>query len=181
MLIAGPAIIRGLLLLFVVGFSAVAGAQRATSLSQVKTVFVDSFSGGAEAAHLRDSLVRRLSRSSRFQLVQSSKGADAIVTGTGQIWVRGYIAINPRTPSTDRQAVYSGYLSLEVAGADGQPLWSWLVTPARFSWNNIVDNLASHAPQKLIEAGESAPTTATPETAAGVLAQTRIAGAGARF
>jgi phosphate transport system substrate-binding protein len=178
---AVPSIMRGLLLLLMVGFCAAAGAQRVTSLSQVKTVFVDAFNGGAEAAHLRDSLVRRLSRSSRFHLVQSAKGADAIVSGTGQIWVRGYITINPRTPSSDRQAVYSGYLSLEVAGADGQPLWSWLVTPGKFSWNNIIDNLASHAAQKLIEAGESTPTTTTPAAPAGVLAQTGITGAGATF
>jgi phosphate transport system substrate-binding protein len=180
-LASGPVTIYGFLFLLVAGFCTVADAQRATSLSEVRKVYVDTFSGGIHAAHLRDSLVRQLSRSSRFQIVPSPKDAEAIVTGTGQIWVRGFISINPRTPSTDRQAVFGGYLSLEVSGSDGQPLWSWLATPSKYSWTNFVDNLAGQAARKLLEAGET-PATSTPSaTPTGTLAQAHVEGAGATF
>jgi phosphate ABC transporter phosphate-binding protein len=159
----------------------VAAAQRVTSLSEVKALYVDTFSGGTEAAHLRESLVRQLSRSRRFQLVQSQKDADAVVSGTGQTWVRGFITTNPRTPSIDRQAVFGGYLSLEVVGADGQPLWSWLVTPGKISWTNIVDNLAGQAARKLIEAGDAGTTLSSPSALGGTLVQANIDGAGATF
>jgi phosphate ABC transporter phosphate-binding protein len=158
-----------------------AGAQRVDSLSRVKTLYVDSFSGGDEAAHLRSSLIHRLAKDGRFSLVQSAKGADAVVNGTGQIWIRGFITINPRNPSTDRQAVYSGYLSLEVVGSDGQPLWSWLVSPGRLTWNNIVDELADRGADKLLEASKVAPVTTSASGSASAHPQATLAGGGATF
>ena len=83
--------------------------------SEVKTFYVETFTGGEQAPNLRDSLVRRLSKSDRFHLVQSPKDADAVIVGSGQVWFRGFISINPRTPSTDRQAVYNGYLSSKLS------------------------------------------------------------------
>jgi phosphate ABC transporter phosphate-binding protein len=170
------------LIAFLLAANAVAvSAQKIDSLPQVKTLYVAAFTGGPEAAHLHQSFVRRLAKG-RFQLVQSPKSADAIVTGTEQIWVRGYVTINPRTPSTDRQAVYAGYLSLEVAGADGRPLWSWLVTPGRLTWSNIVDDLAAHAASKLLDAAEAAPAPSTANTpSSGTLAQTNLVASGATF
>lgn len=178
---AGSAAFRWFLLIAAYALCAAAGAQRIASLSQAKTLCIESFDGGADAAHLRDSLVRELSRSGRFRLVQSPAAADAIVKGTGQIWVRGYVSINPRTPSSDREAVYGGYLSLEVVAASGQPLWSWLATPARFSWSNIFDNLAGHAAKKLIEAGEPAAALPSVPFTGGTLRQTSLTAAGATF
>jgi phosphate transport system substrate-binding protein len=176
---AFPAI-RSIFFLLIAGFCVAANAQRVASLSDVKTFYVENFSG-EQAPNLRDSLVRRLSKSNRFHLVQSPKDADAIIVGSSQVWFRGFISINPRTPSTDRQAVYSGYLSLEVVGADRQPLWSWLVTPSRLSWNNIIDDLAGHAAKKLIEAAEATPVLSTSQGASGALAQTTLSAAGATF
>jgi phosphate ABC transporter phosphate-binding protein len=177
---AFPAI-RSIFFLLIAGFCVAANAQRVASLSEVKTFYVETFSGGEQAPNLRDSLVRRLAKSDRFRLVQSPKDADAIIIGSSQVWFRGFISINPRTPSTDRQAVYSGYLSLEVVGADRQPLWSWLVTPGRLSWNNIIDDLASRAAKKLVEAAEAAPVPFASQGAANALAQTTLSAAGATF
>lgn len=171
---------RWLLLLIVIGFPIGGRAQRVESLSQVKTVYVEAFSGGVESARLHDSFVRHLARS-RFKLVQSPKDADAIVSGNGQIWIRGFIAINPRTPTTDRQADYAGYLSVEVADANGKPLWSWLATPSKLAWSNIVDNLAGSAAKKLVEATESAPARSNPPAPASALARASLNGAGATF
>jgi phosphate ABC transporter phosphate-binding protein len=171
----------GLLLPLLPRFCVAADAPAIASLSRVKTLYVESFSGGGEAAHLRSSLVRRLTKDGRFNLVQSAKGADAVVNGTGQIWVKGFITINPRNPSTDREPVYGGYLSLEVVGADGQPLWSWLVSPGRLTWSNIVDELAGRAADKLIEASKAAPVTASAASSTGAHPQTTLSGGGATF
>lgn len=173
-------VIRWFMVLLLIGCSVSGRAQRVESLSEARTLYVGAFSGGTESAHLRDSFVRHLARS-RFKLVQSPKDADAVITGTGQIWIRGFIAINPHTPTTDRQPVYAGYLSVEVEGANGQPLWSWLATPGKRTWNNIVDNLADEASKKLVEAAESAPVRATSPVPKGALAQTSLIGAGATF
>jgi phosphate ABC transporter phosphate-binding protein len=177
---AGVRILQGLLLVLIVGFYATAHAQ-VTSLSQAKTLYVDAFSGGAEAGHLRDDFVRRLTKDGRFTLVQSAKSADAVVMGTAEIWQRGFVTINPRNPTTDRQAIYSGYLSLKVVSADGEPLWSWLFSPGRMTWGNIVDDLASRGAEKLIEASKSAPATKAEPTPATAHPRTILTGAGATF
>lgn len=169
----------GILLIVAVSLPGPAWAQPVESLSQAKTLYVAPFGGGAEAPSLQKSFEHRLSKS-RFRLVKSPKDADATVKGESQIWLLGYISVNPRTPSTNRQAVYAGYLSLEVVGADGQPLWSWLTTPSRRAWNNIVDDLAGNAAKRLVEAAGTAAAPSGP-SAVKALAHTSLAGGGATF
>ncbi len=173
-------VICRLFLVLGVGISVAARAQRAESLSQTRALYINTFSGGAEAGRLHESLARHLAKS-HFKLVQSPKDADAIVKGDGQVWVRGYIAINPHTPSTDREAIYGGYLSLEVIGSKGQPLWSWLVTPGKHAWSNIIDDLAGHAARKLIEASDSSSALSASTAMPNALAQTSLSAAGASF
>jgi phosphate transport system substrate-binding protein len=88
-----------------------------------------------------------------------------------------------RPPQRDRRAVYGGYLSLELVGAHGEPLWSWLVTPGKLTWNNIVDDLAGHAAKKLMEDAESAPQNFAPASsvAGNPPASANLTGAGATF
>ncbi len=157
-----------------------AGAPPAESLTKAKSLYVGAFSGGPDSPRLHDTFVHHLA-GSRFKLVQSPTEADAIVTGNGEIWVRGHIAINPRSPSTDREAVYGGYLSVEVTGKDGQPLWSWLATPSKHAWSDIVADLAGQAARKLIHATDSAPTQFASPVSGGDLAQTSLIAAGATF
>jgi phosphate transport system substrate-binding protein len=172
---------RCCLLLFpVVGFSVSAGTQRVDSLAQAKTLYVAPFGGGAEATQIQQSLVRNLAKS-RFNLVQSPQDADAIVRGDAQVWIRGYVAINPHTPGRDRETVYGGYISLEVVDADGQPLWSWLATPSKHMWRSIIDDLAGDAAKKLIEASDSASVPSASRAPASSLQQTSLTAAGASF
>ncbi len=170
----------GVLLLLGASFCPSATGQHADSLAQVKSLFVQSFSGGPAARKLRESVVRRLEKSHRFRLVASPAGADATLEGSGEIWVRGFISTNIRTPSSNAQAVYSGYLSLEILGSDRQPLWSWLVTPSRLAWSNIVDDLSSHGAKKLLQAANLAGATAGVAPSA-PLARTDLTAAGATF
>jgi phosphate ABC transporter phosphate-binding protein len=163
------------------GFCSSAYAQGVSSLSDVKTLYVDSFPGGSDADLLHDNLVHRLTTNHRFRIVPSPKDADAVVKGTGQIWVRGYITTNSRSPGSNREPVYGGYFSLEVVAANGEPIWSWLVTPSRLAWSGIVDDLAGHAIKKLLDAAEPSSAPSAAPAVAGKLAQTTLTGAGATF
>jgi len=177
---------RAAVLLVLAGMAAevcaAAWGQRAASLDQAKTLYVERFQGDGEASSLRQSLLRRLEKEHRFRIVDSRDASDAVVEGTGKIWLRGYISTNARTPANDRAAVYAGYLSLEVIGASGQPLWSWLATPGKLHWKSIVDDLADRAANKLLEAARESGTGAgSGSTTAGNLAQTELTGGGATF
>jgi len=158
-----------------------AWAQRATSLAQAKTLYVENFRGTADAPALREKLVNRIEKEHRFRIVNARDAADAILEGTGQIWMRGYVSTNARTPANNRTPVYAGYLSLEVTGAAGQPLWSWLATPGKLQWKSIVDDLADRAANRLIDAAREYNATATTGPSAGKLVQTELTGGGATF
>jgi phosphate transport system substrate-binding protein len=155
-------------------------AQPVDSLPQVKKLYVADFRGGQEAKHLHDTFVRHLDQD-RFQIVPSAADADAILNGTGEVWLKGYVSLNTRAASSDRQAVYTGYLSIEVIGRDGEPLWSWLATPGRPAWSNIVENLAGHAAKKLTEAGEAYAGQGAEASAKSTLAPIDLVAAGATF
>jgi hypothetical protein len=170
-----------MLLLALLAVARFASAERATSLDQARTLYVEPFDGGGEAAALRDGLIRRLERDHRFRMVPSAEGADAVVKGTGKIWIRGYISSSGRTPVNGRQAVYAGYLSLEVVGVEDQPLWSWLVTPGKFAWKNTVDDMVDRAAARLLAAAQAASAAAAGPGPAGHLAQTNLIGGGATF
>lgn len=170
-----------IIILLMAGTPASLLSQPGIQLSQVRKLYVEAFNAGSESSSLRESVIRHLSRSHRFQLVPSATGADAIVKGTSQIWLRGYISTNARNPGNDRQAVYGGYLSLQIVSADGQPIWSWLATPGRHAWSNIVDDLAGSAVDKLLEAESSPAAEATAPAAVSNIAHTSLTGAGATF
>jgi hypothetical protein len=74
------------------------------------------------AADLRDKLILRLKKCPGIEVVGSSSEADAILTGTGETWLNGYINSSPKPSPCSRQPVYDGYLSVELhgktAGAD---------------------------------------------------------------
>jgi len=151
-------------------------AQTATDLSPVKKVFVSPMSGGNGAAELHQSLVKQLRKSGEFEVVATSSQADAVIKASGQIWVKGHFATSPRTPKTNRQAIYGGFLSVEVVGADNAVLWSYLVTPSKFSWGSISDNLSDNLVREMVAAHEKRGPSPEP----GVV-ETRLHGAGSTF
>jgi phosphate ABC transporter phosphate-binding protein len=151
-------------------------AQTAHDLSQVKKVFVASLSGGNGAAELHESLVKQLRKSGKFEVVATPNQADAVIRGKGQLWVTGYIATSPRSPSTNRQAVFEGFLSVEVVGADNAVLWSYLVTPSKFSWGSIADNLSDNLVREMAAARNN---PGPPPNQA--VTPTRLHGAGSTF
>jgi phosphate ABC transporter phosphate-binding protein len=151
-------------------------AQTARDLSQVAKVFVAPMSGTNRAAELRQSLVKELRKSGKFEVVADPRQADAIIEGSGQIWVKGYIATDPRSPTLNRQPVYGGFLSVEVLGAEKAVLWSYLVTPSKAPWGNVSDNLSENLVKEMISAHEKRGPTPDPG-----VALTTLHGAGSTF
>jgi phosphate ABC transporter phosphate-binding protein len=151
-------------------------AQTARDLSQVKKVFVSFWSSGNGAAELRESLVKQLRKSGKFEVVASSTQADAVIKGSGQVWVKGHIATSPRSPSTNRQAVYGGFLSVELVGANNAVLWSYLVTPSKFTWCSLADNLSDNLVKEMVAAHDK-----TGQLLNQGVTQTSLHGAGSTF
>jgi phosphate transport system substrate-binding protein len=155
--------------------------QTAEEFPQVKKLYVAALSGGSGANVLRDSLVRQLRKSGEFELVEIPSRADAIVRGTGQLWIKGYIATNPRSPASNRQAVYGGFLSVEVAGRHNEILWSYLVTPSRFAWRGISDDLSGNLVKQMTAAHDRKPQNEAIPAGNDKASQTPLHGAGATF
>jgi len=151
-------------------------AQTAQDLSQVKKVFVSPLSGGNGAPELQQSLVKQLRKSGKFEVVATSTQADAVIKGSGQIWVKGHLATSPRAPAANRQAVYGGFLSVEVVGADNAVLWSYLVTPSKFFWGSISDDLSENLVKEMVAAHDK---IGQPPSQG--VTQTRLHGAGSTF
>jgi hypothetical protein len=129
-----------------------AAAQTAETLLQVKKVYVTSFGGKQGAAELRDKLILRLKKCPGIEVVGSSAEADAILTGTGETWLNGYINTSPRPSAYSRQPVYDGYLSVELHGKDGSVLWSYLAKPGKFQWNDVPQDLVNRTAKNLLAA-----------------------------
>lgn len=169
-------------LVFIAAFvQGICVSAQSLSFPDIKTLYVEPFTGGAQATALRDSLIHRLEKSGKYRIVDTAQEADAIVRGTGQIWVRGHFTINSRAPAANRETVYGGYLSVEVIGHDHEPLWSYLVTPSSFSWHSIQDDLAKNLVKQMLLAREDKGQPAAATGAKQALAATDIAGAGATF
>lgn len=127
-------------------------AQSARTLSEVTKVFVAPLGEGPGAKQLHASLVKQFRKNGKFQVVDVPGQADAIVEGEGQLWIKGYMAISPRSSARNRQAVYGGFLSVAVAGKDNEILWSYLVTPSKFLWNSVSDDLSASLVREMVAA-----------------------------
>jgi len=124
----------------------------AETLSQVKKVFVDSFGQENGATKLRERTIEQLRQKGKLEIVSAAKEADAVIKGDGSVWLTGYVSTDPRSPRNSRQPLYHGYFSVEVTGKNGEPLWSYLVTPSRFRAGDITTDLADHLVAKLLAA-----------------------------
>ena len=158
-------------------------AQTAQELSQVKKLYVAPLSGGAGTNELCASLIKQLTKAKagKFQIVENPSQADAVLKATGQLWITGYISVNPRASTGNRQPVYGGYLSVEVLGRGNEVLWSYLVTPTKFSSSSAPDDLSGNLVKQLLAAHAAKGTSGPNARCAGHLEQTALHGAGATF
>lgn len=127
-------------------------AQTAETLSQVKRIYVGSLGAKQGASELRDKLIQRLRKARGVEVVASPGQADAIITGTGAVWIEAYISTNPKPSPYNRQPVYDGYLSVELKGKNNETLWSHRATPGRFRWNGVPQDLVNRLTKQLLAA-----------------------------
>src|SRR5271169_3191796 len=105
---------------------------RAWQSGGIRRLYVEPFTTKTGSEKLRDDVIGELRKLSSVSIVSSQASADAILGGGGEIWVKGYRSLNPRSgrlPSNGTP-VYAGYLSVELRDTKGETLWSYLATPA---------------------------------------------------
>jgi len=168
-----------LFLLF--GNGLAASAQTAENLSQIKKVYIDSFGLENGAGKLRDRLIEELRQKAKWGAVSSPAQADAVIKGSGSLWVAGYYSTSPRSTSMSRQPVYRGFLSVEILGKNEEPLWSSLVTPSRLAAGDIARDLADHLVGKLLAAREQKGTTAASSSPSAPAEEVTLSAAGSTF
>jgi len=135
--------------------------QPSDQAREIKRLYVEPFTVKTGAEKLRDDLVAQLRKLGTVSLVGDKSSADAILSGNGEIWLKGYQSLNPRSgrfPSNGTP-VYSGFLSVELKDTKGDTLWSYLVTPAAASEDiskdlskRLVKHLAEVLPPKTVAA-----------------------------
>jgi phosphate ABC transporter phosphate-binding protein len=118
-------------------------------LTAVHKIYIDSLGDGKGAAAMKARLAERLAAAKKFQVVASPADADAVLKGTGRIWTTGYVSAGVRATRAGREPVFDGFLSVELLRKSGNTLWSYLVTPSKFSVKPITSDLADQIAEKL--------------------------------
>lgn len=117
-------------------------SAKVESLAQVRKIYVGSIGNGKGATQMRDRIANRLRSGGTFQLAPDAGSADAVLTGTGRIWTIGYASIGVHPSQANRQPVFDGFLSVEIQSKQGATLWSYLVTPSKFTMKPITNDLS---------------------------------------
>jgi phosphate transport system substrate-binding protein len=157
-----------------------AAAQNARTLSQVRKIYIEPFGQANGITELRDRTIEQLQRKGHLEVVKAPEEADAVIKGSGSIWLTGYASTDVRSPTTTRQPMFQGFLSVEIIGRDNDPLWSYLVTPGKFRPGDITNDLADRLVDKFLEArkqSEAAEAARMPEVSGEIV----LTAAGATF
>jgi phosphate transport system substrate-binding protein len=146
----------------------------------VKRLYVEPFTTRAGAEKLREDVIGEIRRRHSISIVSAAPDADAILGGGGEIWIKGYRSLNPRSgrSPSDGTPVYSGYLAVELRDKEGETLWSDLVTPKAAS-EDVSKDLSKRIAKDValaLESGLAAPARSPLLQPAAVLK-----GAGATF
>jgi len=162
---------------------ALAGAALAWQAKQpvaIKRLYVEPFitKGGAE--QLREGVIAELRRTRSVLLVSGESSADAILGGGGEIWIKGYRSLNPRSGRSPSNGtpIYAGYLSVELRDPKGETLWSYLATPGTASADvsqDLSKRIAKHVAEALDQTAAPSRTGPLPQPT------TVLKGAGATF
>src|SRR5271166_6979536 len=91
-------------------------AWQAAKTGGIKRLYVEPFTTKSGSEKFRQDVIAERRKLSSISIVSSESGADAILGGGGEIWIKGYRSLNPRSgwmPSNGTP-VYAGYLSVEL-------------------------------------------------------------------
>ena len=145
-----------------------------------RRLFVEPFTTKTAPEKLREYVMAELSKLPGVSLVASEAGAEDILGGGGEIWVKGYRSLNPRSgrlPS-DGTPVYGGYLSVELKNGRGETWWSYLATPENDAGDiskELAKRIAKHVAAALEQDRAPSREMAPPQSAVA------LRGAGATF
>ena len=116
-------------------------AQTAKPLEAIKKVYVASLGNKSGAGELRKELSYELRRSKVYEVVDAPEQADATISGDGEVYVKSYISLNPRSGDLPGhgQPKYGGSLSVELKDKSGETLWSYLATASEGTRNGARD------------------------------------------
>jgi phosphate transport system substrate-binding protein len=138
-----------ILLLFLIAWPTSAQPQAADTLSQIKTIYIDTTGARPDAAEMRKHLTESLRKDHSLAIAADQSQSDAILKATSEIWVKAYISVNPRAPGS-KYPVYGGFLSAQLIGKDGEVLWSYLVTPSKYASSGIHQDLSDQLIKNLL-------------------------------
>ncbi len=132
---------------------AFAGQSTDQPLTKVKTLYVEPLSVKGGSENLRKDLVAQLRKLNTISLTANQSDADAVLSGNGEVWVKGYVSLNPRagTSPANGTPVYAGFLSVELTSSKGDTLWSYLARPSSPS-ENINKDLSKRIAKQLAAA-----------------------------
>jgi phosphate ABC transporter phosphate-binding protein len=155
-------------------------AFAAAQTAPVKHLYVEPFPAKRGAEELRRNLISQIRKLSSIALVSTPAAADATLSGDGEVWIRGYQSLNPRSGRSPSNGtpIYSGFLSVELKDAQGGTIWSDLLTPSLAS-ADIAANLSKGIAKHLAAALEH--PTALNSTAGSAQPVTSLKAAGATF
>ncbi len=130
----------------------VLSAQVVNRLDEVHRVYLAFPLDKPSLAKVKSSLERSLEQSG-VQVVPSSTNADAVLSASGDVYVKGYVSLNPRsgTGPGHGEPVMGGYLSVELKGKGNETLWSYLATP-KFGSTQIERELSKQVTKELLTA-----------------------------
>ena len=80
-------------------------------------------------------MIKALRKNSDIQIVETANEADAVIMGSGKIWVTGSFRVGVRGSLSQKN--YDGYLQAELVGKNDKTLWSYRITPSRFQWHRL--------------------------------------------
>jgi len=147
----------------------------------INRLYVEPFTTKEGSEKLRNAVIAELRKQGSISLVQEESSAEAILGGGGEIWVKGYRSLNPRSGRSPANGtpIYGGYLSVELRDRKGETLWGDLVTPpagAEDVSKDLAKRIARHAAEAM-EKGVATSTRTQPQP----LPTTILTGAGATF
>jgi phosphate transport system substrate-binding protein len=157
-----------------VALTVTARAQTADALGQVRKIYIDTSGAAPDAAEMRKHLMDSLRNDRSLEVAADPAHVDAILRASSAIWIKAYVSVNPRLPGS-KYPVYGGFLSAQLIGKDGDPLWSYLVTPSRYASSGVHQDLTDQLAKKMLAAlHDATPSTSRPAQNTRVL---KIAGA----
>jgi len=144
-----------------------------------RRLYVEPFTTPKSAEELRDDVISELRRNGSLTIVSNQADADLILGGGGEIWVRGYRSLNPRSgrAPSDGIPVYGGYLSVELRDGKGETVWSYLATPGAGT-DDVPKKLSRDIAKHVVDALDQ---DVVPAAAATAQHRAVLKGAGATF